>query len=70
MDYRQFEGIIRPRPEVPFILYDKTSKLKEENEEYSYNKGNKVRTMLDNGSDLLDDSGYRPYYLYRQTDGG
>jgi coproporphyrinogen dehydrogenase HemZ len=61
--------IIRLRPEnitVHTLAVKRASKLKEENEEYSYNKGNKVRTMLDNGSSLLDDSGYRPYYLYRQ----
>ncbi|NLY71229.1 MAG: coproporphyrinogen dehydrogenase HemZ [Clostridiales bacterium] len=61
--------IIRLRPgniTVHTLAVKRASRLKEEDEEYSYNKGNTVRAMLDEGSSLLEDSGYRPYYLYRQ----
>ena len=62
------EEIIKLKPEnitVHTLAVKRASKLKEINEDYSYHQGKTVRAMLDHGSSLLSDNGYKPYYLYR-----
>jgi coproporphyrinogen III oxidase-like Fe-S oxidoreductase len=51
---------------VHTLAVKRASKLKELDEDYSYHQGKKVIEMLDQGANLLAQSGFRPYYLYRQ----
>ena len=48
------------------LAVKRTSRLKEENENYHYDKGSLVRAMLSEAESALRSEGYRPYYLYRQ----
>ncbi|MDD2215043.1 MAG: coproporphyrinogen dehydrogenase HemZ [Eubacteriales bacterium] len=62
-------SIIRLKPEnitVHTLAVKRASRLKEMDRDYSYHQGKAVRAMLNNGSALLTEAGYRPYYLYRQ----
>lgn len=49
---------------VHTLALKRASKLKEIDSEY--NQGKQVRTMLDRAKEMLDQAGYKPYYLYRQ----
>jgi coproporphyrinogen dehydrogenase HemZ len=48
------------------LAVKRASRLKEIDEDYSYRQGEKVRDMLNRGQQILNESGYIPYYLYRQ----
>ena len=61
--------IIELKPEnitVHTLAVKRASRLIEQEKDYSYHQGNKVKVMLDAGSRMLAEAGYRPYYLYRQ----
>lgn len=63
------ERIIRLAPEnitVHTLAVKRASRLHEMDETYCYCQGQNVRIMLEEGRELLDCAGYRPYYLYRQ----
>ncbi len=51
---------------VHTLAVKRASRLKELDEDYSYHQGEKVGLMLDLGQRTLKESGYGPYYLYRQ----
>lgn len=51
---------------VHSLAVKRTSRLKEKDPEYHYKRGKAVRDMLDAARKILEESGYRPYYLYRQ----
>ncbi len=51
---------------VHSLAVKRTSRLKEKDPEYHYKRGKAVKAMLDAAKEILEKSGYRPYYLYRQ----
>ena len=69
-DYRNtLETIIGLAPEnitVHTIAVKRASRLIDQDPEYHYRQGQIVSEMLENGSRMLLEAGYRPYYLYRQ----
>lgn len=63
------EQVLALAPEnitVHTLALKRASKLKEIDKEFNYKQGKKVRAMLDRAKELLDQAGYKPYYLYRQ----
>ena len=48
------------------LAVKRASRLKEEDSEYHYKQGEVVTRMLSGSAEILRQSGYRPYYLYRQ----
>ncbi|MDF2653590.1 MAG: hemZ [Bacillota bacterium] len=63
------EQILDLSPEnitIHTLALKRASKLKEIDSEFNYKQGKKVRAMLDQAKEMLDRSGYHPYYLYRQ----
>ena len=63
------EKVLDLRPEnitVHTLAVKRASRLKTFDADYNYHQGLKVEKMLETGTDLLNKSGYRPYYLYRQ----
>ena len=63
------EQILNLAPEnitVHTLALKRASRLKEIDSEYSYKQGKKVRVMLNHAKNMLDQAGYKPYYLYRQ----
>ena len=69
-DYRNtLETIIGLAPEnitVHTLAVKRASRLIDQDPEYHYRQGQIVSEMLENGSRMLLEAGYRPYYLYRQ----
>lgn len=66
---RTLEQILALAPEnvtVHTLALKRASRLKEIDGEYNYKQGKKVRAMLDRAREMLDQAGYKPYYLYRQ----
>ena len=51
---------------VHSLAVKRTSRLKEEDPEYHYKRGEEVSRMLEAAGGMLEDNGYVPYYLYRQ----
>jgi len=51
---------------VHTLAVKRASRLIEQEKDYNYHQGNKVKRMLEAGSRMLAEAGYRPYYLYRQ----
>lgn len=51
---------------VHTLAVKKASKLIEADEYYHYKQAETVEKMLDMSKEILEASGYRPYYLYRQ----
>ena len=51
---------------VHTLAVKRASRLIEEDRDYHYKQGDIVAEMLEAGSKLLSEAGYRPYYLYRQ----
>lgn len=51
---------------VHTLAVKKASRLIEADPDYHYRQGDIVAEMLDEGSRMLKEAGYRPYYLYRQ----
>ncbi len=63
------DTILRLAPEnitVHTLALKRASRLKEIDSEYNYKQGKTVRAMLDHAKEKLNQSGYHPYYLYRQ----
>lgn len=63
------EQVLALAPEnitVHTLALKRASKLKEIDSEYNYKQGKRVRAMLDRAKGMLDQAGYKPYYLYRQ----
>ncbi len=48
------------------LAVKRASGLKDIDKEYSYRQGEKIDLMLGSGRSMLEESGYIPYYLYRQ----
>jgi len=48
------------------LAVKRASRLKEQDSEYHYKQGETVSRMLKGSAGVLEHSGYRPYYLYRQ----
>lgn len=69
-DYRDtLETIIGLAPEnitVHTLAVKRASRLMDQDPDYHYRQGQTVSEMLEIGSRMLRDAGYRPYYLYRQ----
>jgi oxygen-independent coproporphyrinogen-3 oxidase len=66
---RTLEQILALAPEnitVHTLALKRASRLKEIDSDYNYKQGKRVRTMLDHAREMLDQAGYKPYYLYRQ----
>lgn len=66
---RTLEQILALAPEnitVHTLALKRASRLKEIDSEYNYKQGKRVRRMLDCARKMLDEAGYKPYYLYRQ----
>ena len=51
---------------VHTLAVKRASRLIEEDPDYAYRQGQIVEDMLAEGVKLLNEAGYRPYYLYRQ----
>ncbi|MCQ2555313.1 MAG: coproporphyrinogen dehydrogenase HemZ, partial [Clostridia bacterium] len=51
---------------VHTLAIKRASRLIEEDRDYSYREGQKVKDMLEFGNEELRKHGFRPYYLYRQ----
>ena len=51
---------------VHTLATKRASRLIDENREFHYEQADVVREMLKDGKERLTESGYRPYYLYRQ----
>ena len=51
---------------VHTLAVKRASRLIEEDPDYAYRQGELVADMLKAGVKLLEEAGYRPYYLYRQ----
>ncbi|MEL7657384.1 MAG: coproporphyrinogen dehydrogenase HemZ [Bacillota bacterium] len=63
------DEVLKLEPEnitVHTLALKRASKLKEIDSDYHYKQGKRVRAMLDTAKRMLDQSGYEPYYLYRQ----
>lgn len=63
------ETILELEPEnitVHTLALKRASRLKEIDSEFNYKQGKRVRSMLDTATAMLLQSGYHPYYLYRQ----
>lgn len=63
------ESILKLKPEnitVHTLALKRASRLKEIDSEFNYKQGKRVRAMLDTAKQMLAQSGYEPYYLYRQ----
>lgn len=63
------ESVLSLRPEnitVHTLALKRASRLKEIDSEFNYRQGQRVRAMLNTARDMLDEAGYKPYYLYRQ----
>ncbi|HHX13630.1 MAG TPA: coproporphyrinogen dehydrogenase HemZ [Clostridiales bacterium] len=67
--HNTLKGLLSLRPDnitVHTLAVKRASRLREEDELYSYKTGGEVRQMLDRAGQELTAAGYRPYYLYRQ----
>ncbi len=51
---------------VHTLAVKRSSKLHEQNDTYSFEQGDGVRTMVELAHRRLGEAGYHPYYLYRQ----
>lgn len=63
------ETIMRLSPEnitVHTLAVKRASRLMNQDPDYHYRQGRIVSEMLEMGSRMLKEAGYRPYYLYRQ----
>ena len=63
------ETILRLSPEnitVHTLAVKRASRLMNQDPDYHYRQGRIVSEMLEMGSRMLKEAGYRPYYLYRQ----
>ena len=69
-DYKDtLETILRLSPEnitVHTLAVKRASRLMDQDPDYHYRQGRIVSEMLEKGSRMLKEAGYRPYYLYRQ----
>jgi len=66
---RSLAEIVALGPEnvtVHTLAVKRSSRLHEEDKDFSYRQGTRVREMLQDASGTLGEAGYRPYYLYRQ----